>query len=526
MNLVAFFDHWGIRENPFRGEEARQDPVFRRLEEMLAERTRKRAEDPGAQLPPIPAVHSDFEKIVGDLSRPTTSIVFGEKGSGKTAIRLQLAERVEEHNARHPERKCALLPYDDLNPVLDRFYSRISDGKNLETEEAFGKLTLNDHMDGLLSLTVPRIVDTLLKEHRDPEEFSLGESPRRAARSMDLGTKTDLILLQAVYDRESEAPRRTRSLKGLLGLGRLDRSRPWWWLLRFFWLAPVSWLAGMIAIGRAAEQWALYTFVLLAVLYGLVVAKALLWDTWVSGRVGKRLRRHVRVMTRSAESWGDSVHALPHELRREGSLPVSGSDDTRYEMLARLRRVLSPFGYHGVIVVVDRVDEPTLVAGDAERMRSVIWPMLNNKFLQQDGFGVKLLLPMELRHAVFRESTRFFQEARLDKQNLIERLSWTGATLYDLCNARLRACLTDESSDLSLLELFAEDVSRQDLVDALDQMHQPRDAFKLLYRCLSEHCSNVTHEEQQWRIPRLTLESVRKDESERVRQLYRGVRPN
>ncbi len=32
MNLATFFDHWKIAENPFKGEEARQDHVFWRLE--------------------------------------------------------------------------------------------------------------------------------------------------------------------------------------------------------------------------------------------------------------------------------------------------------------------------------------------------------------------------------------------------------------------------------------------------------------------------------------------------------------
>ena len=53
--------------------------------------------------------------------------------------------------------------------------------------------------------------------------------------------------------------------------------------------------------------------------------------------------------------------------------------------------------------------------------------------------GFKLLLPMELRHAVFRESSAFFQEARLDKQHFVEHLAWTGPMLFDLCNARMAA---------------------------------------------------------------------------------------
>ena len=202
------------------------------------------------------------------------------------------------------------------------------------------------------------------------------------------------------------------------------------------------------------------------------------------------------------------------------------NEEVRYAMLARLRTLLQRFGFAGMLVLIDRVDEPTLVNGDPEKMRELMWPLFNNKFLQQDGLGVKMLLPIELRHALFRESSRFFQEARLDKQSLVERLVWTGPMLYDLCNARLAACRSDGAAEpLTLTALFEDEVGRQDLVDALDQMHQPRDAFKFLYRCINEHCSNVTAEEGKWRIPRLVLDSVRRQESERVQQLYRGIRP-
>jgi hypothetical protein len=234
----------------------------------------------------------------------------------------------------------------------------------------------------------------------------------------------------------------------------------------------------------------------------------------------------------------EAFSQLPRAILKGGSLPMSDHDETRYEMFSRLWRVLGAMNYHAAIVLVDRVDEPALIGGDAERMRAIVWPLMNNKFLQMPHFAVKALLPVELRHELFRESAAFFQGARLDKQNLIERLSWTGAMLYDLCNARLNACRADASespadhapardgeSALSLASLYAEDVSRQDIVDALDQMHQPRDAFKLIYQCIAEHCSNVTEEQAAWRIPRLTLDAVRKQQADRVQLFYRGIRP-
>ncbi len=525
MNLSRFFEHWKIAENPFRGEEARQDPVFQRLGYPAP--AAGEAAPAFAAGSTAPTAHSDFEKIAGDFTRPSTSIVFGEKGSGKTAIRLQLAERIAAHNAANPGARCLLVPYDDLNPVLDRFFERAGgERKGVTPIEIFKKIRLVDHIDGLLLSVVPRIADALLNEGDKGEAIALGPEPRKAARKLDESLRTDLLVLQSVYDRGEGAAARTSRLRKIL---RLGRSRP---LLAWTYAAYWGWIPAAVSTGLAIYEndfeWNLLTKIVVATLtlgWLAVLGKFLFVDRLGNLRLAHKVRRQIRVGNRSDLSLARSFRELDDETRTPGVLPATDSDETRYAMLERLRRALRPFGYAGIIIVIDRVDEPTLVSGDPDRMQAVIWPMLNNKFLQQGGIGVKMLLPMELRHALFRESAAFFQEARLDKQNLVERLSWTGAMLYDLCNARLAACLAAGAPKISLLDLFSEDVTRQDLVDALDQMHQPRDAFKMLYQVLNEHCSNVTEDQAMWRIPRSTLESVRKEQAERVRQLYRGVRP-
>src|SRR5690606_17161527 len=122
-------------------------------------------------------------------------------------------------------------------------------------------------------------------------------------------------------------------------------------------------------------------------------------------------------------------------------------------------------------------------------------------------------------------------EARMDKQNMIDRLTWSGTTLYDLCTARLRACRSAPADDgeasppIALTDLFESDVSREMLIDALDQMHQPRDAFKFLYQVIQEHCLLVPEDQADYKIARLTLETVRKQQSQRVQELYRGLTP-
>ncbi len=520
MNLSQFFEHWSISENPFRGEEARHDAVFARMGIL--------GDEAGAPERAMSA-HSDFEKILGELTRPSTSIVFGEKGSGKTAIRMQIADRIGAHNRAKPDAKILLLPYDDLNTFLDQLHDRASaGGKGKDPGKTLERLRLVDHIDAVLSIGVGRVVNALLRDGRDPPPANLGEDAIRRARRMSPALKRDLMLLTAVYDQSDLRGERTGRLRRLLRLRAPTSNRVWLGLMGVGWTIPVAlgawWLLAPPA-GAMQHQSVLIGAGVAALLYAVVVGKWFLWDRFVLGRLGARLHKQLRMLPREASAYSAALRKIDPVMRRARALPLGGSDEQRYAMLARLRRVSEQFGFAGMLIVIDRVDEPTLVRGDSERMRSIIWPILNNKFLQLEGMGLKMLLPVELRHALFKESSSFFQEARLDKQNLVERLTWTGPMLYDLCNARVAACRAEGAETVTLLDLFAEDVTRQDVVDALEQMRQPRDAFKFVYRCLSEHCSNVTADQNEWRIPRLVLDSIKRQESDRVQQLARGIRP-
>jgi hypothetical protein len=515
MNVSSFLQHWSIADNPFRAEEARHDAVFARL---------------GVG----PAVHPDFDKICGEFDQPSTSIVFGEKGSGKTAIRLQIEQRLAEYNRDNPDAKCFFIAYDDLNPMLDRLCRSM---KASSPAEAIRQLRLVDHMDAMLQIGVSSVVDALLGSEPDATT-DLGANAVKRIRRADPETKRDLMLLQACYDTPSQAHARTGRLAATIGRRRLIGPAQVQFGSVFFSLICIGMLIAWSIIRDRddATSWP----VLLGGIAGGVIGIGLfaqwarMW--WPLRRDGRALAHELRTMYRSGESMYRSLVRVRRADRLGATLPVEGGTDPRYEMYKRFRRVLRTFGFTSIMIIVDRVDEPSLVNGDVKIMRSICWPLFHSKFLQHEGVGVKLLLPLELKHELFRESTEFFQEARLDKQSLVERLAWSGAMLYDLCNTRLRACAApagtadgqpdDEAADeVSLKELFASDVTRQDIVDALDQMQQPRDAFKLLYNCIQEHCSNVTEEDAAWTIPRLVLESVRKQQSGRVQELHRGFRP-
>lgn len=504
MNLSTFLDHWSIVENPFRAEEARHDSVFARLGSHTT-------------------AHPDFEKILGDPAHPSTAIVFGEKGSGKTAIRLQIAERVRGHNESVQSGRVLLVAHDDLNPFLDRIAERsgltAGDASAGELLSVLEGIRLVDHIDGILHAGITPFVDSIIA----PGSKDL----HQRARNAPISARRDLYLLAALYDLSGDTRLRMKALRKRLKVRRNTVAMCWKAACLFGWILPAF-------VAYAHYRWTPDPLPARAVWYAYGVALALwavplfkwaFWDKWRMSRVGRRLARQLRSVPRGAEELAGALEMIHPRDRDRSALPFTDSDDTRYALLAKFRRAMSGLGVSGIMVLMDRLDEPTLISGDPARMRAVVWPMFNNKFLQQEGIGFKMLLPIELRHELFRERAGFFQEARLDKQNMIERLSWTGATLYDLCNARLSACRGDGASPISLSDMFEDDVSRADIVDALDQMRQPRDAFKLLYQCMLEHCSNTPEEQSRWKIPRLTLDSVRRQQAERVEMFYRGVRP-
>jgi hypothetical protein len=527
LNLSQFFEHWAVVENPFRGEEARTDAIFARM--GIAERGGGEEAPPPGRVrlvrPPTPATHAEFEKIVGELDRPSTSIVFGEKGSGKTAIRLQIADRVARHNDDKPDRRVLLIPYDDLNTHLDH-YARVTGGEK-KKDDPFSGMRLVDHLDAIVSIGTGRIVNALLAGSERPPPAQIEEAGKRA-RKMSLAARRELLLLQALYDTSDTTGARTAALRRIL---RLSGAGPRALITTGVWIgwtpaaALFIWGQFFGGFGDAVRTGLLIGAAVLLAAWLFLLLKVTLIDRMVDRHVAQRVARQLRMVPRLSSGLTASLGKLDRGIAPTDALPVSGSEEMRYAMLARLQRVAAELGFPTLLVLMDRVDEPTLVRGDTERMRSIVWPMLSHKFLQHDGMAIKMLLPIELRHALFKESSAFFQEARLDKQNLVERLTWTGAMLYDLCNARLASCRPVSAETISLSDLFEEDVTRQDLVDALDHMQQPRDAFKFLYRCITEHCASVTGEEGAWRIPRHTLEAVRKSETDRVMGLQRGIRP-
>ena len=470
MKIQEFLEHHGIAGNPFAEEDAQNDTVFKRT---CLETT----------------YHPAWDKIYGDPADPSTAIVFGEKGAGKTALKLQMVRQFERHNDTAPERRTFVVLYDDFNPFLDRFVSRT--GPNRPVEKTLGLWKLWDHMDAILSLAVTQLVTGLT----DP-------SQRRPVKLTPPQAR-DLALLAACYDQST---------------GETFPSR--WWKLRrrvgyTAWLglwplalgilgALVFAVAAAVAVNRGTTGWLgnWWPWLLLAATWGPWAVRRLR-ATWTAYRIVRSMRTGNRTLGQLAAA----LARMPEVDLAGQPLPLMARSDDRYELLAKLQAILTAQGYAGMVVIVDRLDEPHLINGSAERMKQVIWPMLDNKFLKSPGMGFKLLLPVELYRFIEREDEQFNQRARLDKQNLVPSLEWSGETLYDIASTRVKAASVCDPP-ATLAQLFEPEVDQRRLLDGLRSLRVPRQLFKFLYRLLVAHCHAHTGEQPVYRIPLERFDTV------------------
>jgi len=478
MKIQQFLAHHGVALNPFADEDAQTDPVFK--EHCLN----------GAR-------HPSWDKIYGDPAEPATSIVFGEKGAGKTALRLQIVRQLAEHNQAHPARRLFIVEYDDFNPFLDRFAEHAS-ARRRRSGRVLDEWKLWDHMDAILALSVTSLVDKVLVDGRIGGEA--GDANALDLSVLDRHQKRDLLLLAACYDQSTAGTPLVRWQR----LRKKLRFPIWRAHRRFAMGVLVSVAIVTVILAGQRWDWLATPWPYLAAIAGWA---PWLWLAGTRLAAASRIAGSTRVLRHDKNPLRKQLMRFTADELANQPLPDRERTDDRYELLIKLQSVLRSFGYQGLIVLVDRVDEPHLINGSADQMKALLWPMLDNKFLKHPGLGLKLLLPIELSYFVDREDRDFYQRARLDKQNMVPSLQWTGEALYDVATARLRAC-AEPGRTPALRDLFDESISDRRLIDSFRSLRVPRHLFKFMYRLLVSHSSSHTDENPVWKIAPQTFEST------------------
>lgn len=479
MKVQQFLEHHGLNQNPFSQEDAQTDPLFQKVCSTGT-------------------FHPAWDKIYGDPSAPSTAVVFGEKGSGKTALRLQITDHIAKYNAAHPDHRVFIINYDDFNPFLDSFNEKVG-WPGARPEKTLSKWRLWDHIDCILSIATTQIVDDLVtakgKSEVGPFEVGVDKLP-----FLSRTHKRDLLLLAAFYDRSTDVARLSHwsNLRRRLGISN--------W--RSYCDFSIGILVTLVLFGILAQLGSLNQFgrwwpwpILIAGWAPWIWHQSqMLLLAWKASRQVRVIDRHVNQLR------GILSNFDPKDLNGQ-PLPARDRSDDRYELLTKLQNILEALGFASITVLVDRVDEPHLINGSAERMKALLWSMFDNKFLKHAGIGFKLLLPIEVSYYLTREDKEFYERSRLDKQNLIRTLEWTGESLFDLANDRARACAIHPDANISIKQWFEDSISEPELVSTLSRLRVPRHLFKFLHRLLVEHCHRYTDESPRWLINRETLQS-------------------
>jgi len=490
MNIQSFWEHHGIVRNPFAEEDAQTDPVFK--EHCISS-----------------AYHPTWDKIYGDPAEPSTAIIFGPKGSGKTAMRLQIDRHLTRYNQENIDKRVYVIRYDDFNPFLDHFAERIGRFHSKKPEKVLDAWRLWDHMDSILCLGVTDLVSRALAVGNDTEstDSSGRKSPPLTAAQLaklDRTSSRDFLLLACCYDQSTES-----TFGGRWGLLRKKlRYSNWRASLSFF--LGILWAVASVAFviwiwNRAAisDRTALWMAPILA-LAGMIPF-GLRW--WTAQMAAMGIQRHMRVGKRETGALRQVLLKFPKAELASQPLPRLDRTDDRYELLNKFKGLLDKLGYSGTIILMDRIDEPDMIGGKPELMRRFVWPILDNKLLKHPGVGFKLMLPQELQRDVERESREFHERARLDKQNVIPSFQWTGESLYDLTRARMLACAAS-GKQVEPKDLFVDAVSYQRLLTVFQSLRVPRHLFRFLYRVMVEHCNRYTDSQPKYQIDAETFESV------------------
>jgi hypothetical protein len=437
--------------------------------------------------------------------------VFGEKGAGKTALRLQMARSLGEYNAEHPDKRPLVVEYDDFNPFLDSFRSRFPAKRS--TEKVLDQFKLWDHLDAILSLGTTQIVDRILY----PAQVSYPAADTRSI-SIDKLTqhqKRDLLGLLVCYDNSRSEESQIR----LLHLMRKLRFRSWsdWFSVKKWMMLAVAVIAAILALlgcyyynnGLSATVFGMGKLAVIkyVLLTGVVVCLPEIVRRCKRYFDAFRLQRSVYVLRRVTKKNQKLLLEFPQNDYASLPLPFRRESNNRYELLERFLKILYTLGFSGMIVLVDRVDEPYLINGQTQLMKRFVWSMLDNKLLQYSGIGIKMLLLDSLLREIYKEPQEFRDRCRLDKQNLIRNLDWTGESLYDLVNSRLDACCSGDTA-VKIDQFFEPKITRQRLIDAFEQLKVPRHLFKFLYKLIITHCNSYTDSEPSWLISAETFETT------------------
>ncbi len=475
-------EHWNMAHDPFNCEDADKDIILSELDSSV--------------------VHWSFDRMYGNPEMAAPAVAFGEKGSGKSALRLVMGRKLDEFNKDNPDKKVFLIEYVDFNPFMSIFRRRIgarADDRQA-SQDVVKRWKISDHLDAILSLGSTKFIDQILESGNTPKEMTRKQ-------------KIYLLSLAALY---YNSDRKTTS-EAMLSLRKIIKHYSWrpFFKWMFIILLTLAGAATLLVPWYTGMESTFFKKVLYSV-GGLGLAGT--WGWWLFDYLLARTQsawagRSVKVLPRNSSNLGLLLSRLSSKERKEYILPNGTDESGRYHLMDRFMDILESFGYQGVYVMLDRIDEPSLLSINETLMRQFVEKLLDIKLLQYPRLGLKLFLPIEM-DAIHRNATaEQLKHMRLDKSNLVSELKWSGQELYEIANSRMEICKNPESEIRPLSDLFEDSFDFVYLKDTLSTLGTPRYAFGFLSTLFSEYVkdlpNDLTEDDPRWKVSRTHFDVIR-----------------
>lgn len=287
---------------------------------------------------------------------PSTHILFGARGSGKSATRLSTEKELWR---KHSEGETVPLAV----PLID--FSRLLDDGSIEDVSS----------DGLIKELAFAVLETLLLWMSDQEE---------GAEIVDMLEPDEITLVlaltQSFYLPVPEANRRVSQESAMRLLQQNWKSRSVKWINRKW--SEISKLTGVVSS---------------------------------------------RFLEKNADT-GDLSREIAFLLTEDGAL-VSGT-----AVLRKLVEISETFGFSGISVFVDKVDEHPKTQSSPESCAKLIHPLLAHvQLMEVEGLGWQFFLWDRIREHLVKGELK----VRLDKIAHSE-VAWTTDFLQEMIDARIK----------------------------------------------------------------------------------------
>jgi hypothetical protein len=375
--------------------------------------------------------NTSLRSVLLHIEKPSPYVIFAIRGAGKSSMRIDTERYLNEYRD-----KVLTIAYVEFNELLAevarprRLPMEYSMNKSALTrilkrkkEEVLGreaKITLDDHLDYILKLGIESLYNSI---REDGKEEMLKDNREIAEK---------FILLTALYYAPNDLSSKVAVLRRLLEIAGTKKGSS------FF----------------AKKQ-----------------SKALAGEIY----------RNIRGVPVSLEGMVKIIQEIGPGLFEFHGIPRT--TENRFTLLKSFMELVRYFDLSGVYLLVDRVDEPTSIKGDPEKMRELVTPILDDQLFQIDHLGIILFLPYELH-----DLKKYY---RSDRIKTISSINWSPDNMIRLIEKRMNVARKPGSPPIQLADIFEE--NGESKAQFIVRQLTPRNAFRLLSIIIEEHCQTVIY---------------------------------